>query len=365
MGERIPPEEPVPSLKRLVGIRGRSTRVPELRQNPITKQWVIIATERAKRPQEFVKKSEDTKPIPSYVERCPFCPGNEHLTPPESLRMDRNGKWQVRVVPNRFAALSSEGVPSRKLEGLKCTANGVGLHEVVVETPDHSKTTALLSAEEIELIIQCYRERYHSITADSRIEHVTIFKNHGAAAGTSLEHPHSQIIATPIIPPDIRSRMEEALRFYDVTGQCIFCRVMSEELAEQVRIVQETAHFVGFIPFAALTPFSLWIYPRRHMASFGETQPEEIRDMARMLRLVLAKLYYGLGNPDYNYVVRTAPCEGRYLRYSHWYLTVIPRLTRTAGFELGSGMYINPTVPETNAEFLRNIELPADAFPEN
>jgi UDPglucose--hexose-1-phosphate uridylyltransferase len=334
--------------------------MPELRQNPITRQWVIIATERAKRPDEFAKKKEDA-PVPSYVERCPFCPGNERMTPPESFRIPSDGTWQVRVVPNKFAALSNEGDLTRRFEGLKRTVNGVGVHEVIVETPDHSKAMALLSEPEIELVLQCYRERYMVLTKDPRIEQITIFKNHGLSAGTSLEHPHSQVIATPIIPPDIRNRMEEALRFYDSSGQCIFCKVLWDELADQVRLVQETDHFVAFTPFAALTPFSLWIFPRRHMASFPEIHPEEITDLARMLRVVLAKLYYSLGNPDFNYIVRTAPTEGRYLRYVHWYITVVPRLTRAAGFELGSGMYINPTIPEANAAFLRGVVLPADA----
>ena len=337
--------------------------MPELRQNPFTKQWVIIATERAKRPHELARKLEESKPLPSYVETCPFCPGNERLTPPESMQMMRDGRWQVRVVPNRFSALSRDGELTRKVEGLKVVVNGVGHHEVIVETPDHSKTTALLSESEVELVLETYKQLYINITKDTRVEHVTIFKNHGLAAGTSLEHPHSQLIATPIIPPAIRNRMEEALRFYDVQGQCIFCKVLSDELAEQVRLIHETEHFVSFIPFAALTPFSMWIFPRRHMAAFPETKPEELRDLARMLRTILAKLYYGLGNPDFNYIVRTAPCEGRYLRYYHWYLTIVPRLTRMAGFELGSGMYINPTIPEANAEFLRGIAIPADSTP--
>jgi UDPglucose--hexose-1-phosphate uridylyltransferase len=252
----------------------------------------------------------------------------------------------------------------RKTDGLKRTVAGIGVHEVVVETPDHSATTALLREDEVETILECYKERYFTLTNDPRIENVTIFKNHGPAAGTSLEHPHSQIIATPIIPPDIRNRMEAALRFYDDCGECLFCKVMIDELAEGTRIVHETDHFVGFIPFASLTPFSMWIYPRRHMASYGEIRPEEVRDLARMLRVILAKVYHGLGNPDFNYVVRTAPSENRYCRYYHWYMSLIPRLTKTAGFELGSGMYINGTLPEANAEFLRNVQLPPTALPE-
>ena len=336
--------------------------MPELRQNPITKKWVIIATERARRPDQFIQKAEKQKPLP-FVANCPFCPGNEQMTPPESARIARDGKWQVRVTPNKFAALSSQGELVRNLDGLKRTVSGVGVHEVVVETPDHSKTTALLPQEDVDLIIRCYKERYFAIIEDPRVEHVTIFKNHGVGAGTSLEHPHSQIIATPIIPPDIRNRMEVGLRFYDEYGQCIFCKVMLEELAERTRIVHETAHFVSFLPFASMTPFSLWIFPRRHMASFGEIHSEEIRDLASMLRLMLAKVYYGLGDPDFNYVIRAAPSENRYSRYYHWYISLIPRLTKTAGFEIGSGMYINTTLPETSAEFLRNVALPADQFP--
>jgi len=335
--------------------------MPELRQNPITKQWVIIATERARRPHEFIQKKTDAAPLASYVEKCPFCPGNEHMAPPESFRIGQDGRWQVRVVPNKFAALASDGEVSRTTQGLKRTVSGVGVHEVVVETPDHSLTTALLAEEEVRQILECYKQRYFTLTDDPRVQNVTIFKNHGVSAGTSLEHPHSQIIATPIIPPDVRNRVEEALRFFDDSGECIFCKVLKEELADGVRIVHQTDHFVAFIPFASLTPFSLWIYPRRHMASYGEIQDEEMRDLARMLGTILAKLYHGLANPDFNYVLRTSPSEYRYCRYYHWYMSVIPRLTKTAGFELGSGMYINTTLPEVNAEFLRNVETPVAA----
>jgi UDPglucose--hexose-1-phosphate uridylyltransferase len=331
--------------------------MPELRQNPLNKEWVIIATERARRPHELARKLEESKALPCYAENCPFCPGNEHMAPPLSMQIVREGKWQVRVVPNKFAALSSEGEISRRFEGLKRTVSGVGIHEVIVETPDHSTTTALLNEDDAELIMQCYQERYLAISRDPRVDLITIFKNHGAVAGSSLEHPHSQLIATPIISPEIRRRMEDAMRFYDDEGQCLFCKVMAEELADKIRIVQETAHFVAFIPYASLSPFAMWIFPRRHMASFGQIHPEEVNDLARILQSVLARIYYGLGNPDYNYVIRSAPSENRYSRYYHWYISLIPRLTRVAGFELGSGMYINVTLPEANAEFLRNVEL--------
>jgi UDPglucose--hexose-1-phosphate uridylyltransferase len=331
--------------------------MPEFRQNPITKEWVIIATERARRPHEFAAK-EKPKAIPSYVATCPFCPGNEHMTPPESYRDGDGSGWQVRVTPNKFSALALEGARWRHCEGLKRSAAGVGIHEVIVETPDHSLTTALMPLDQVERILRCYKQRYYAITEDPRIELITVFKNHGASAGTSLEHPHSQLIATPIISSQVRSRMEEALRYFDEAGECIFCRLMVEELGDQKRIVAENGHFVAFVPYASLSPFTIMIFPRRHMASFGQISDEEIAALAAIQRDTLARLYYGLQNPDFNYNIRTAPSECRYVRYFHWYLSVIPRLTKVAGFELGTGFFVNVSLPEENAEFLRGVKLP-------
>ena len=331
----------------------------EIRQNPITKEWVIIATERAKRPDQFVATKEKKK-LPAFDPKCPFCPGNEQLTPPEVHSVAGPNGWQVRVVPNRFSALSREGDPVRRNEGLlKRTVNGVGIHDVIVETPDHSKTIALLRPAEVESIIRCYKTRYFAVTDDPRVELVTIFKNHGEAAGTSLEHPHSQLIATPIISPQVRNRLEEALRWYDEFGACIFCQMLLSELEDGGRLVVQTEHFVSFVPYASLSPFHMWIFPRRHMASFGEIQEPEISDLARNLQETLARLYYGLDNPDFNYTIRTAPSESRYVKYYHWYISLVPRLTRVAGFEIGSGFFINTTIPESNAEFLRAVQLPA------
>ncbi len=330
--------------------------MPELRQNRITKEWVIIATDRAKRPEELVGK-KSVQVFPHYAEKCPFCPGNEKLAPPEVLRFPGDGSWRVRVVPNKYAALSREGELTRKVERSKRTMNGVGIHDVFVETPDHAMTMALLSEEHISEVLRAYLERFKAVSPDPRIAHVTIFKNHGINAGTSLEHPHSQMIATPVISSHVRGRLHEALRHYDEFGECIFCTVLEEELREGVRTIVEGKHFVAYTPFAAGSPFLTHIFPRRHMASFGDTNPEELRDLARVLRRVLGKLYVGLENPDYNYTIRTAPAETAGVLYYHWYLSIIPRITRVAGFELGSGMFINPVLPEAAAEFLRNVKV--------
>jgi UDPglucose--hexose-1-phosphate uridylyltransferase len=328
--------------------------MPELRYNLISRDWVIIASERAKRPDQF-KRAEEKKLLPSFDAKCPFCPGNEKMTPPATHAVPGDGSWLVRVTPNKFAALASQGERKRTVQGIKRTVTGVGIHEVIVETPDHSKTTAQLSDANVETIIETYLNRFRAASRDPRIEQVTIFKNHGEAAGTSLEHPHSQIIATPVITTQLRDRLVSALDHFDQYGECIFCRVIEQEEKDGARIVLETEHFVSLVPFAALTPFSLLIMPKRHMACFSEMDDAEAGDLARVLRRTLFKLYRGLDDPDFNYVIRTAPLENTGVKYYHWYVSVIPRLTRLAGFEMGSGMFINVSLPEENASFLRGI----------
>jgi UDPglucose--hexose-1-phosphate uridylyltransferase len=331
--------------------------MPELRQNRFNKEWVIIATERAKRPEEL-KLNRERVVLPHYSEKCPFCPGNEHMAPPEVMHIDGEGaEWQIRVVPNKFAALAREGEPTRTISRSRRTMNGVGIHDVIVEGRDHAATTALFTDAQVVNLLRCYRTRYLDLAKDSRVTHITIFKNHGKGAGTSLEHPHSQLIGTPVISHQVRDRMYEALRHYDEFGECIFCEVLGEEMAEGVRIVALTEHFVALEPFASPTPFATHIYPRRHMASFGDIREEEMVDLGRLLRMVCGKLYYGLQDPDFNYTIRSAPAENRGVMYYHWYLSVIPRLTQVAGFELGSGMFINTVLPEAAAEFLRNTRV--------
>ncbi|HEY9850265.1 MAG TPA: galactose-1-phosphate uridylyltransferase [Leptolyngbyaceae cyanobacterium] len=332
--------------------------MPELRQNIITRDWVIIAIERAKRPHEFATTKKENIVIPCYKEDCPFCFGNEHRTPEEEiLRLSDHRGWRVRVVPNKYPALSSAGERVRKVDGIYHSLSGVGIHEVVIEHPRHDVNIALLSVADIANILRVYCERYTKIKQDSRIESVVIFKNHGIEAGTSLEHPHSQITATPIVPSQIRVRIEEAIRFFDDTGECICCRMLADELAAKERVVFESEHFVAFIPYAALSPFHTWIFPRRHTSSFDDITYVEIVDLAYNLKTVLAKLYYGLNNPDYNYSIRSVPVSEGQTSYFHWYIAIIPRVSKTAGFEMGSGMYINTAMPEDSAKYLREVEV--------
>jgi len=331
--------------------------MPELRQNFFTKEWVIIATERAKRPEDLITHRVIT-PAPAFLETCPFCPGNENKTPPEVLRYPAKGdRWQVRVIPNKFAALSSDIQPTRSLQHLRRRVEGFGFHEVIVDSPDHSACMAQLSDEQVANILGMYRQRYNALSLDHRINHITIFKNHGLDAGASLQHPHSQVIATPVIPSQVRHRLFEALRHYDDVGECMFCHMVEREIEDKTRVVLKSERFVAMEVFASATPFATHIFPLRHMASFGDISEMEMNDLAHTLRALLAKIYVGLENPDLNFTIRSAPAEYAGARHFHWYVSVIPRLTRVAGFELGSGMFINTVLPEAAAEYLRKIAI--------
>jgi UDPglucose--hexose-1-phosphate uridylyltransferase len=331
--------------------------MPELRQNFFTKEWVIIATERAKRPEDLATHRA-VQAVPAFVESCPFCPGNEVKTPSEVLRFPTNGgPWAVRVIPNKFAALSSDVQPTRNLQHLRRRIEGFGFHEVIIDSPDHSGYMALLSDAHVASILRVYKARYNSLSMDHRVNHITIFKNHGPDAGASMQHPHSQLIATPVIPSQVRHRLHEALRHYDDVGECMFCHMVASEMEDQTRIVLKSERFVAMEVFASATPFATHIFPLRHMASFGDISAMEINDLARVLRTLLAKIYVGLENPDLNFTVRSGPAEYASARHFHWYVSVIPRLTRMAGFELGSGMFINTVLPEAAAEFLRRVAV--------
>ena len=331
--------------------------MPELRQNIITREWVIIATERASRPDEFIRPKKAVPPLPAFDPGCPFCPGNESMSAAETYRVADPDGWRVRVVENKFPALSREGDRVRRIDGVYRSMSGVGFHEVVVEHRRHDLSPALYSVEDLTRILGAYQKRYSQIRKDPRVEAIIIFKNHGESAGTSLAHPHSQIAATPIVPTQVRHRLDEAIRFFDETGECVFCTTLRRELADRVRIVASTDSFVAFIPFAALSPFHLWIFPVRHCSSFDEIEEYEITDLAVALRTVIGKLYYGLNDPDYNFSIRSIPAREGEREYFHWYLTIIPRIVRTAGFEIGSGMYINTSLPEESARFLRGVRI--------
>jgi UDPglucose--hexose-1-phosphate uridylyltransferase len=332
--------------------------MPEIRFNVVTKDWVIIAPERAKRPEDFIKKGGQGEPLPAFRENCPFCPGHEHLTPPETYRRGAAEAWSVRSIPNKFSALAREGTLEESVTGLKRTLPGVGLHDVIIESPLHNQPPALLPPDGFLELMKAYRDIYRLFYQDPRVKMVILFKNHGVAAGTSLEHPHSQIVGTPVIPPQIGYRIEESKRYFEDTGECLYCKILAEEFQDGDRIVVESEQFVSFVPYAALSPFHIWTFPKRHMASFESISEGELTGLSQVLREVLKRLYFGLDNPDYNLVLRSVPDPSKNNAFFHFYFAIVPRLTKAAGFELGSGMYINTQLPEKDAAFLREVRVP-------
>lgn len=331
--------------------------MPEFRQNRATKEWVIVAPGRGKRPSDFAKEQAKKAPPPNYKPDCPFCTGNENQTPEPVYRYPQEGPWRIRAVPNKFAALQPDFAPTRTYVGSFLAAKGFGIAEVVIETPEHDKSIATMRFEEVALVLRAYRERHKIIAQNENINLVTIFRNHGARAGTSLEHPHSQIIATPIVPPHVRNPIEQSVLHYDKYGTCVYCDMLAEERQQKERIIIDADNFTSFCPWAARTPYETRIYPKRHTASFVDIDDEEIDELAWVLRSTLLKIHTLLENPDYNYVLRSSPVGDEDTRYLHWYLVIIPKITTPAGFEIGSGIYINTVAPEESARYLRETKV--------
>jgi UDPglucose--hexose-1-phosphate uridylyltransferase len=339
--------------------------LPELRRDPITGRWVIISTERGRRPSDFVRESVQAKGSPN----CPFCYGNESKTPPEILAYGRNGDsggrdtpgWTIRVVPNKFPALGIEGDLGREGDGLFDRMNGIGAHEVIIETPDHMKTLATLPDKSVEDMLWAYRDRMLDLKNDRRFRYILLFKNHGEAAGASLEHPHSQLIALPIVPKRVREEVDSAHRYYGDKERCIFCDMIRQETEERVRVIQENEHFICMAPYAPRFPFETWILPREHSSSFENHPAREIPALAALLHESLARLDNVLARPAYNYVIHTSPIGEEMNEHYHWHIEMMPKLTKIAGFEWGTGFYINPTPPEEAARFLREAQVPTAA----
>jgi UDPglucose--hexose-1-phosphate uridylyltransferase len=329
----------------------------ELRKDPIVGRWVIISTERAKRPTDFKAK----KAVPRGG-LCPFCPGNEDKTPPEILAYREEGTapnspgWRTRVVPNRFPALAIEGKLDRKGEGIYDRMNGIGAHEVIIESPQHDMSFASLPEKQIEDVLWAFRDRIVDLTRDTRLQYCLIFKNHGESAGSSMEHTHSQLIALPIVPRAVREELKFSKEYFDYKERCVWCDVLTQELNDEIRIIEQTESFVALSPYAPRFPFEAWILPRNHASNFEDSQRPEFADLAKMLKSHFRRLDRALDTPAFNFVLHTAPVRERNLPYFHWHIEVVPKLSNVGGFEWGSGFYINPTPPEEAAQFLREIK---------
>ncbi len=340
--------------------------MPELRKDIITERWVIIATERAKRPQEFTfPPNEPDEMI------CPFCPGNESKTPPELWVAREHGEpnqpgWKVRVVPNKFPALRIEGEMEREADGIYDRMNGIGAHEVIIDTPTHGQALEEQAVADIALGLRACKERILDLQRDVRLRYILVFKNVGQAAGASLTHSHYQLIATPVTPSHVKAKLAGARDYYQRKERCVFHDILRQEQREGSRVVFENGGFLVFCPFASRFPLELCLLPKRQAADFYSIEPEEILQLAEALKVVLSKLSRGLAKPQYNLIVQTSPSRGGHRRSGYWdtidqdfrwHIEILPRLTQTAGFEWGTGFYINPTPPEESAAYLRGVVI--------
>ena len=332
--------------------------MPELRKDPITGRWVIIATERSRRPSDFFREPVEIK----GVRFCPFCPGNEQKTPPEVLAY-RNGSgpnqpgWNLRVVPNKFPALRVEGDLEREGDGIYDRMNGIGAHEVIIETPDHNLTFAELPEKSIEELFWAFRDRTIDLRRDGRLRYMVMFKNHGETAGASLEHTHSQLIALPVVPKRVQEEIDGARRYHDFKERCIYCDIVRQDSQDGRRLIMETDHFLVLAPWAPRLPFETWIVPRVHRSHYESTATEAFQNLAWVAKMTMRKIDRVLERPAYNFVIHTAPVQEGSMAAYHWHIEIIPKLTKVAGFEWGTGFYVNPTPPEEAAEYLREVGL--------
>lgn len=329
------------------GIKG------EVRQDKVTKEWVIYAPARGMRPHDFKHIVDSRLDRPAYLSTCPFCSGNESKLSTilfESASFE-NGGWQTRVVPNLFPALTNEGNSTRKMDGIYLSMEGFGSHEVVIDSPLHNQSMASMDSVHMRALIDTYQARYNYHHQDARNQLILIFRNSGPRAGASMEHPHSQIVSAGMIPRWIRWRNFEAQRYHDELGRCVYCDILNFEGETESRVIFENSSFLSFIPYAAEVPFEVWILPKRHHPSFGQITDAEKTDLAEALQFVMHRLSVKLNDPDYNYILYSSSRYGNAPQL-HWYLRVRPRLITRAGFEIGSGMRINPSLPETDAAFL-------------
>ena len=332
--------------------------MPELRKDPIVQRWVVMAPDRAKRPS-------DVKDDPKLVEGefDPFAEGNEAATPPEIMAYRNYGSqpngpgWRVRVVPNKFPALQIEGNLEKRGDGIYDMMNGIGAHEVIIECPHGETNMSRLSVDNIREVLWVYHDRLVDLKRDRRLVHALIFKNKGALAGASLQHSHSQLMATSVVPITIYEEINGALEFFNYRGRSIFDDMIQQELAHGKRVVLDTPNFVVFCPFASRFPFETWILPKQQSSHFENITRQAIEELGTVLKTVLRKLELALDDPPYNYVIHTAPFNQPERPHFLWHMELFPRITRVAGFEWGSGFYINPVLPEEAAAFLREVDL--------
>jgi UDPglucose--hexose-1-phosphate uridylyltransferase len=338
----------------------------ELRFDPLRNRWVVVVPERARRPSDYLLYEPET--IQDAV-ACPFCAGSEEKTPSEiyAIRPDDSKPntpgWRVRVVPNKFPALRIEDNAIRYGVGMFDVVSGAGAHEVIIETPAHQLGLADLPIDWVRDVLLTFRERIRDLNRDVRLRYVLVFKNHQLAAGASLEHTHSQLIATPMVPPTIKEELTVCRQHFRTKERCLICDVIDQELRLGERVIYENSHFLVWAPFASSFPFEIMVLPKRHLHDYTRLNDAELTSVAGVLKVTLLSLKELLNDPPYNLVLHTAPPPFKRAGYAdhwssieqdyHWHIEIIPRLTRIAGFEWGAGLFINPTPPEIAADYLR------------
>ncbi|XP_047334487.1 ADP-glucose phosphorylase [Impatiens glandulifera] len=337
-------------------------RRPELRKDAVNNKWVIVSPARSRRPSDFKSKSDTciADSTNNYNASCPFCAGNEHQCAPEIFRFpaDSAADWKIRVIENLYPALARDlDSPSTHHtgSGIEVLA-GFGFHDVVIESPFHSLHLSDLSAACIGVVLLAYKQRITQLMSNNSIQYVQVFKNHGASAGASLSHSHSQIIGLPVVPPLAVSRIASMKEYFDRTNKCSLCDLQSKDL-----LIDESSLFIAICPFAATFPFEIWIVPRDHTSHFHEIDDIKAVDLGKLLKLMLRKLALQLNNPPFNFMIHTSPLREVPLQsssYTHWFLQIVPHLGGVAGFEIATGCYINPIFPEDSAKILREVRLP-------
>ncbi len=327
----------------------------EIRKDPIHNRWVIIADGRAKRPHAFYNGIEEG----GNKRKCPFCEGREEKTPPEIDSFRISGKpnepgWKIRVVPNKYPALVPDDKVEKIFNGLSYKLRNSGTHEVIVETPYHKKNLFNMDREEISLIIKMYRKRYLSLRGDKNLKYILIFKNHGKIAGGSLPHSHSQLIGLPLIPPAI----EEELIAVKESVKCPFCDFILRSYNEERTLIRNK-DFIALAPYASTAPYELVIYPLKHVPCFEEINDSEIDSLSKIFQDVFHKYNELLEKPPFNYFLHTSPTAptAKVYKNYHWHIVILPKLTITAGFEMGSNIFINPVAPERAVRELKKVGI--------
>jgi len=326
------------------------------RKDAIGGSWVIISTERNNRPLDWHVQLRKNKQV-----MCPFCPGNEQVTPNEIAAIRKKSTapntegWQLRVIPNKFPALLTDGKADHATDGIYETVGGIGAHEIIIETPNHNEELSQLSVAKLQAVLRMIAKRIMEIKQDSRLKYVLVFKNFGHAAGASLEHSHIQIIGTPILPKRIAEEIEGITSYYGKTGRCIFCEIISKELSLTERLVLSNKNYVVVEPFASRFAFETWIMPIEHRQYFENITRAESLALAKIFKETLSRINVAVKKPSYNLVIHTSPISEHEGTLFHWHIEIMPKLGNMAGFEWGSGFHINPISPENAAKLLREV----------